>query len=117
MGADGRRERTASRSSPRAERAVQREAGGGHRVNPIVTRDFEVFKPASVYATGAIDLFAAARLSREAQNPARPARIPPILGDFKFLLTKRVSAPQRDYQPSLAFLTAPNPDECILLTV
>jgi len=85
-------------------------------VNPTVTRDFEVFKPASVYATGAIDLFAAARLPRDAQNPARPARIPPILGDFKFLLTKRVSAPQRDYQPSLEFVTSTNPGGFILLS-
>jgi len=53
-------------------------------MNPMVTGDFEVFKPATVYAMGAIDLFAAARLPRDAQNPARPARIPPILGDFKF---------------------------------
>jgi hypothetical protein len=85
-------------------------------VNPIVTADFEVFQPSTVYAMGAIDLFAAARLPRDAHNPARPARIPPILGDFRFLLTKRVSVPQRDYQPPLEFVTTTNPGGFILLS-
>ena len=85
-------------------------------MNPIVTRDFETYKASSLYAVGAIDLFAAARLPQDPQNPGRPARIPPVLGDFQFLVTKRISAPQRDYQPPLLFVTSTNPGGFILLS-
>jgi hypothetical protein len=85
-------------------------------VNPIVTGDFEVFKLATVYAMGGIDLFAAARLPKDAQNPPRPARIPPLLGDFKFLVTNRISPPPRDYEPPLEFVTSTNPGGFILLS-
>jgi hypothetical protein len=85
-------------------------------MNPIVTRDFETFKASTLYAMGAIDLFAAARLPRDRQNAGRPARIPTVLGDFLFLVTKRISAPQRDYQPPLLFVTSTNPGGFILLS-
>jgi hypothetical protein len=85
-------------------------------LNPIVTRDFETFKGSTLYAKGAIDLFAAARLPQDPQNPGRPARIPPVLGDFRFLVTRRISAPQRDYQPPLLFVTSTNPGGFILLS-
>lgn len=85
-------------------------------MNPIVTRDFEAFKASTQYAMGAIDRFAAARLPRDPQNPGRPARIPPVLGDFQFLVTKRISDPQRDYQPPLLFITSTNPGGFILLS-
>jgi hypothetical protein len=85
-------------------------------VNTVMTRDFEVFHPSTFYAMGAIDLFAAARLPKDPNDPARPARIPPILGDFKFFVTKRVSPPQRDYQPPLEFVTSTNPGGFILLS-
>jgi hypothetical protein len=85
-------------------------------VNPIITREFELFTPSKLYAMGAIDLFAAARLPKDPQNPARPARIPPILGDFTLLLTKRISLPQRDYQPPLEFVSTTNRGGFILLS-
>jgi hypothetical protein len=85
-------------------------------VNPVAIGDFEVFTPSTVYAMGVIDLFAAARLTRDPRNPARPARIPPVLGDFKLFVTKRLSAPQAEYDPPLEFITSTNPGGFILLT-
>jgi hypothetical protein len=65
-----------------------------------IERTYERFTHSITWVLGAIDLFAAARLSKKG--------VPPILGDVNFLLTKRLSAPVADYDPPLELISWTN---------
>jgi hypothetical protein len=83
---------------------------------PTATAKFESFAPALIYARNAIDKFAAARLPKDPGDPTRPSRMPPILGNFTFLVKQRISPAPVIYAPPLEFITQTNPSGFVLQT-
>lgn len=65
-----------------------------------IMRSYERFSHQSTWVLGALDLFAAARMTKKA--------IPPVLGDVSFIITRRLSAPATVYDPPLELVSWTN---------
>jgi hypothetical protein len=65
-----------------------------------IVQSYEKFSHSITWVLGALDLFAAARLTKKA--------VPPVLGDVNFLLTKRLTAPLTIYEPPLELISWTN---------
>jgi|SRR5215213_1562097 len=65
-----------------------------------IVQSYKRFSHAITWVLGALDLFAAARLTKKA--------VPPVLGDVNFLLTKRLSVPSAVYEPPLELVSWTN---------
>lgn len=65
-----------------------------------VVNTYERFFHTSSWVLGAIDLFAAVRVTK--------IEVPPVLGDVNFFITRRLSAPAAVYEPPLELISLTN---------
>jgi hypothetical protein len=72
-----------------------------------VIHTYERISHSPVYSMGAIDLFADARTTKPADSKLRPV-VPPLLGEFRFFVTDRLTPPVAFYDPPFEFISWSN---------
>src|SRR5262249_17429468 len=110
-GSDRLRAHAERRPRARARNHLSGKLTGGPGVNMAVLRTYETMSHSQVYSMGAIDLFADARTSKPPRPQAGPPASPvilPLLGEFHFFVTKRVTPPTAVYDPPHEFISWTN---------
>jgi hypothetical protein len=76
-------------------------------VSMAVIRTYETISHSPVYSMGAIDLFAEAQTAKPADSKLKPV-VPPLLGEFRFFVTDRLTPPAAAYDPPFEFISWSN---------
>ncbi|WP_447602799.1 hypothetical protein [Nitrospira sp. Nam80] len=74
-------------------------------MNMVPIRTYERFTHYPIYALNVMDDFAAARLSRDSNDPSHPIEIPSVLGRISFFVTHRLTPPVITYDRPLEFIS------------